>query len=180
MTPRCLTPLLALAVAVAAADAPAATPPEDEIPVAIAVPLGEQPVLRAHADGVQIYVCTVSGGVAQWTLKAPDAELRDAKGRIIVHHSAGPTWKHQDGSEITGKAVAHADAPDRRSIPWLLLAVVGHSGTGALAHVTHVQRIHTHDGQAPAAAQCDAAKQGSETRVPYTADYLFYAPVAHH
>jgi len=149
---------------------------DDEIPVEIAAPGGEQLVLRAHAEGVQIYACTVAGGVAQWTLKGPEAELRDGKGTVVVHHSAGPTWKHQDGSEITGKAVARADAPDRHSIPWLLLGVVGHGGTGTLAHVTHVQRIRTHDGQAPPAAQCDATKRGSETKVPYSADYLFYAP----
>ncbi|HYM28132.1 MAG TPA: DUF3455 domain-containing protein [Steroidobacteraceae bacterium] len=158
------------------AAAAAAAGADEELPLEIAAPAGEHLVLRTHAEGVQIYACAVTGGVAQWTLKAPEAELRDGKGPVIVHHSAGPTWKHQDGSEITGKAVAHADAPDRRSIPWLLLAVVGHAGTGTLAHVTHVQRIHTHGGEAPPAAQCDAAKQGSETRVPYRADYLFYAP----
>ena len=149
---------------------------DEELPLEIAAPAGEQLVLRAHAQGVQIYTCTVTGSAAQWTLKGPEAELRDDKGTVVVHHSAGPTWKHQDGSEITGKAVAHADAPDPHSIPWLLLGVVAHGGTGTLAHVTHVQRIHTHDGQAPPAAQCDAAKQGSEIRVPYSADYLFYAP----
>ena len=149
---------------------------DEELPLEIAAPAGEQLVLRAHAQGVQIYTCTVTGSAAQWTLKGPEAELRDDKGTVVVHHSAGPTWKHQDGSEITGKAVAHADAPDRHSIPWLLLGVVAHGGTGTLAHVTHVQRIHTHDGQAPPAAQCDATKQGSEIRVPYSADYLFYAP----
>ena len=177
MTDQCIrlqAVRMALCGAMAAAAAIASA--EEEIPLEIAAPAGEQLVLRAHAEGVQIYACTVTGGVAQWTLKGPEAELRDAKGTVVVHHSAGPTWKHQDGSEITGKAVAHADAPDRHSIPWLLLGVVGHGGTGTLAHVTHVQRIRTHDGQAPPAAQCDAAKQGSETQVPYSADYLFYAP----
>lgn len=179
MTPRCLTPPLALVAMALGSATAAAAAPEDEIPVAIAVPFGEQPVLRTHAQGVQIYACAVSGGVAQWTLKAPQADLRDARGELVVHHSAGPTWKHQDGSEITGRAAAHADAPDGHSIPWLLLAVVGHSGAGVLAHVTHVQRIHTHGGQAPPAAECDAAKQGIEKRVVYSADYVFYSPAAH-
>jgi len=165
---------IALGGAMAAAAAIAGA--DDEIPVEIAAPGGEQLVLRAHAEGVQIYACTVAGGVAQWTLKGPEAELRDGKGTVVVHHSAGPTWKHQDGSEITGKAVARADAPDRHSIPWLLLGVVGHGGTGTLAHVTHVQRIHTRGGQAPPAAECEAATQGTERKVSYSADYLFYAP----
>ncbi len=177
MTDRCIRlPAVRMALGAALAAAATIASAAEDIPLEIAVPAGEQLVLRAHADGVQIYTCTVIGAVAQWTLKGPEAQLRDTKGAVVVHHSAGPTWKHLDGSEITGKAVAHADAPDRHSIPWLLLGVVGHGGAGTLAHVTHVQRIHTHDGQAPPPAQCDAAKQGTETRVTYSADYLFYAP----
>ena len=72
--------------------------------------------------------------------------------------------------------MARAEPPDGRAIPWLLLAVVGHSGAGTLAHVTHVQRIHTRGGLAPAAEPCDASKRDAEVRVPYSADYLFYAP----
>jgi hypothetical protein len=167
--------LLSAAAVLLPAAAPAAPAPAEELPLEIAAPAGERLLLRAHAEGVQIYVCTLSAGAAQWTLKAPEAELRDAKGAVIIHHAAGPSWKHQDGSEITGKAVARADSPEH-SIPWLLLAVIGHSGGGTLAHVTHVQRIHTQGGQAPPAARCDAARQASEVRVPYSADYLFYDP----
>jgi len=42
--------------------------------------------------------------------------------------------------------------------------------------VTHVQRIRTQGGVAPPATECAAARQGSEARIPYRADYLFYAP----
>ena len=177
ITPRITPSLLPLAALLAVA-APGVAAPADEVPVEINAPGGEQLILRAHAEGVQIYVCTATPATTQWTLKAPEAELRDARGKVVIHHSAGPSWKHQDGSEITGKAVARADSPDHTSVPWLLLAVIAHSGPGVLAHVTHVQRIHTHGGQPPPAAQCAGAKVNTEARVRYAADYLFYAPVA--
>jgi hypothetical protein len=61
-----------------------------------------------------------------------EAELKDRNGNVIGSHSAGPTWKLQDGSEVSGKALAHVDSPDPASIPWLLVNVVNHSGKGAL------------------------------------------------
>jgi Protein of unknown function (DUF3455) len=152
----------------------AAEPPA--VPDSLKVPAGEQLILEGHAKGVQIYTCQAgSDGQPAWTLKAPDAELRNSKGALIIHHFEGPTWKHKDGSAVTGKAVARADAPDRSAVPWLLLTATGHSGSGVLAQVTSVQRLHTQGGQAPATG-CDAGKIGTETRSSYTADYYFYAP----
>jgi hypothetical protein len=63
-----------------------------------------------------------------WVLKAPEAESTDATGKQIVHHFAGPAWKHIDGSEVTGKVVAQQDAPKPDAIPWLLLAAASHTG----------------------------------------------------
>jgi hypothetical protein len=147
-----------------------------QVPNSIRAPVGEELVLQAHGSGVQIYVCQeASAGRARWILKAPDAVLRDSKGAVIIQHYAGPTWKHNDGSTVTGKAVAHADSPDPGSIPWLLVAATDHSGTGILAHVTSVQRIHTKGGQPPAAATCDGSKLGTEARSAYSADYYFYS-----
>jgi hypothetical protein len=147
------------------------------LPQAIRAPAGERLVLRTHASGVQIYACAAAAdGRLQWTLKAPDAELRDARGRLIIHHFAGPAWKHNDGSEVTARVVARSDAPDQESVPWLLLEAVSHAGNGVLTPVTHIQRVHTHGGLPPPAAECTAAKQSSEARMAYTADYYFYAP----
>jgi Protein of unknown function (DUF3455) len=147
-----------------------------QVPNSIRPPASEELVLQAHGSGAQIYVCReASDGQARWILKAPDAVLRDSKGAVIIHHYAGPTWKHQDGSTVTGKTVAHADSPDPGSIPWLLVAATDHSGTGILAHVTSVQRIHTRGGQPPPAATCDGSKLGTEARSAYSADYYFYS-----
>ncbi len=154
-------------------------PPPPPVPEAIRAPAGERLVLATHATGAQIYLCaSAADGQSQWTLKAPDAELHDGKGAVIGHHYAGPAWKLNDGSEVTGKALAHVNSPDPQSIAWLLLSVVSHAGKGVLTAVTHIQRINTHGGQPPPATQCDATKRNSETRSAYSADYYFYAPEA--
>jgi Protein of unknown function (DUF3455) len=149
-----------------------------EVPDAIKVRPGERVLLRARASGVQIYVCGRSAdGKPEWTLKAPEAELLDEQGAVIGHHGAGPSWRHRDGSAVTGKATAHVDAPDRGSIPWLLVAATSHTGQGVLARVTSVQRINTKGGEPPAASSCSSSGTGrkvKEARVPYRADYYFY------
>jgi hypothetical protein len=145
------------------------------VPVAIQAPPGEQVVLLAHASGSQIYTCQAADGKFAWTLKAPDAELKDEKGKVIGSHFAGPTWKLNDASEVTGKAAAHVDSPDAGSIPWLLVKAVGHSGDGMLANVTTIQRLNTHGGKPPDAG-CDASHPDAETKSSYTADYYFYSP----
>jgi len=157
------------------AGAHAASAPD--VPDQIKAPATEKLVFRAHASGAQIYVCQQGAdGKAQWTLKAPEAQLLDPRGAVVGHHYAGPTWRHNDGSEVTGKASAKADSPDPDSIPWLLITATGHSGAGVFAQVMSIQRIHTKGGHAPEAASCDSSKLGAETKIPYTADYYFYAP----
>jgi hypothetical protein len=158
-----------------AKDAPMKESPPD-VPDAIQAPGGEEVVLYAHATGSQIYTCQAApDGKFGWTLKAPEAELHDRKDKVIGQHSAGPSWKLKDGSEVTGKAAAKVDALDSGSIPWLLVKVVGHTGNGQLANVTTIQRVHTHGGQPPAEG-CDAAHKDAETKSSYSADYYFYAP----
>ena len=147
-----------------------------DVPDKIKAPAGEEVVLQVHAAGSQIYVCQAgTDGMFAWTLKAPEAELRDQQGAIIGRHFAGPTWKHNDGSEVTGKAAAKVDSPDADSIPWLLVTATDHSGDGVLGHVTSIQRIRTKGGQPPA-EDCNASKQNREIKSSYTADYYFYAP----
>src|SRR6266851_2959345 len=88
-------------------------PVRPEVPESLKAPTGEEVVLAAHATGTQIYVCQL--GTDQkyaWVFKAPEAELTDATGKKIIHHSAGPTWKHIDGSEVKAKVVAKQDAPN--------------------------------------------------------------------
>jgi len=146
-----------------------------QVPPQIQAPANEQFLLQVHAKGDQVYTC--KEGVTQfaWTLKAPDAQLLDKDGKPFGKHFAGPSWEASDGSRVTGKAVANAPSPDADSIPWLLVNIVNHEGTGVLSRATSIQRLNTKGGKAPASG-CDAAHAGQEVRVPYSADYLFYAP----
>jgi hypothetical protein len=146
-----------------------------DVPDKLAAPATEEVVLRARATGFQIYVCQAgSDQKLVWILKAPEADLFDGDGKSIGHHYAGPTWKHSDGSEVTGKVAARQDSPDADAIPWLLLSATGHSGSGMLSRVTTIQRINTKGGQAPKTASCDDSHRGDETKSAYTADYYFY------
>ena len=138
-------------------------------------PANEQLLLQVHAKGDQVYACKADGTQFIWVLKAPDAHLFDKDGKPFGRHFAGPAWEASDGSRVTGKAIANAPSPDPDSIPWLLVSVVGHEGNGVLARITSIQRLNTRGGKAPASG-CDAAQAGQELRVPYSADYLFYAP----
>ena len=174
-----ITKLLPIAILLGvAAQAGGQALPRPDVPDKIKAPANEQVVLMAHGSGAQIYVCHAGAdGKPAWSLKAPEAELRDSQGAVIGRHSAGPTWKDKDGSEITGKAAARVNAPESASIQWLLLAVTEHSGKkGVLSHVTSVQRINTQGGLPPADADCNTSKLNSEVKSPYTADYYFYAP----
>jgi len=142
-----------------------------EVPQQIQPPANEQLLLRVHAKGDQIYNCKGDGAQFTWTLKAPDARLFDKDGKPF----AGPSWEANDGSRVTGKAIPTAPSPDADSIPWLLVNVLTHDGSGVLSRATAIQRLNTKGGKAPASG-CDASHAGQEVRVPYSADYLFYAP----
>jgi hypothetical protein len=146
-----------------------------QAPPQIQPPANEQLLLQLHAKGDQIYTCKGDAAQAVWALKAPDAQLFDKDGTPFGKHFAGPSWEASDGSRVTGKAVANVPSPDADSIPWLLVNVVGHEGSGVLSRATSIQRINTKGGKAPASG-CDAAHVGQEMRVAYSADYLFYAP----
>jgi len=111
-----------------------------------------------------------------WLFKAPEAQLTDSAGKKIVHHSRGPTWKHVDGSEVTGKVISKQDAPRPYAIPWLLLAAASHTGEGIFSRVTSIRRIRTEGGVPPSANTCDASAKGKESRSAYSADYYFYQP----
>lgn len=146
------------------------------VPDSIQPPAGEDLVLMARATGFQIYVCRPDAqGKPAWTLKAPEAQLFDKQGKVIGKHFGGPTWQLNDGSQVTGKMAAKVDSPDPKAIPWLLVAATGHSGNGALSHVTSIQRINTVAGLSPAAADCSQQSGEAEFKSNYSADYYFYA-----
>src|SRR5205807_1853355 len=77
-----------------------------------------------------------AGKHVEGTLEGPEAELKDGKDKVIGQHTAAPTWKLEDGSEVRGKPAAQVDSLDSESVPWLRIDVLSNSGKGALANVT--------------------------------------------
>jgi hypothetical protein len=147
---------------------------ETSIPEQIKVPASYSPVLTAHAKGDQIYQCSLNKSEYAWETKAPDAKLFDAQGNIVGNHTAGPLWEYKEGSRVVGKVVKKIDMAPGSAISWLLVEVVSHKGDGLFSNVSYINRINTHGGLAPTSG-CDANHLGSEKRVPYTADYVFYS-----
>src|SRR5258708_2865851 len=87
----------------------------DAIPDALQPPVGQVLALATRATGVQIYECKAAKDDPtqfSWTLKAPEAELKDLSGKPVGKHYAGPTWDASDGSKEMGDAVAKHAAPN--------------------------------------------------------------------
>jgi hypothetical protein len=138
-------------------------------------PKGAPTLLEALADGVQIYVCEAKGSGYEWVFKSPEANLFDRTGRQIGQHYAGPTWMTADRASVVGEVVAKADAPKPGAVPWLLLRATSHVGTGPVASAAFIRRSDTAGGVAPTGG-CDAAHNGEQARMHYSALYEFIGP----
>jgi hypothetical protein len=137
----------------------------------IPVPENSAVVLAVASEGVQIYESkpNPSGGI-QWSLKAPEAELKSASGEVLGKHTGGPSWTLNDGSGIVGSLPPLKNVAAPGSIPWLLLAVKSKSGSGTLDKVDYVMRVATEGGVAPT----DVPRaEGVTVRVKYHAIYIF-------
>lgn len=169
MLPLCA----ALTAGTISACAPRNTAPDPVFPAALVPPGNPAPFLRTTGRGVQIYTCQVSNGAATWTLRAPQAVLIDESGAPAGSHGAGPSWTATDGSVVVGTRLASVNSPDAGAIPWLLLSAKPSSSEGLFSRVTYIQRLDTVGGVAPASG-CIAQTAGAETRVNYSATYLFF------
>jgi hypothetical protein len=115
------------------------------------VPTDQRLVFKSAARGSQIYICQqipADRSQFEWKLKAPEAKLFDAQGKVVGKHYAGPT-------------------------PWLLLQVKSTTGKGKFTNVKWVQRLNTTGGIA--SPECNRDRLNTEISVPYTADYYFYS-----
>jgi hypothetical protein len=152
--------------------------PPPQVPDILKVPDGHTVKLKALGKGVQIYECKATAADPRkfdWSFTAPEADLTNEKEEKIGKHYAGPTWEANDGTKVIGELPPkRADASRPNAVPWLLLKAKTNEGTGKFASVTYIQRVDTDGGLAPACG-CDQAHVKTEVRVPYTANYYFYA-----
>jgi hypothetical protein len=139
----------------------------------LAAPEGTKLSFHTFATGDQIY----RWNGTSWVFVAPSADLfadATATGAVGTHF-AGPTWLSNSGSAVVGAVAKRCPAPGN-AIPWLLLSAVSSTGPGIFDGTTHIQRLNTVGGSAPAEP---GSFLGEERRVPYTADYYFYRGTAH-
>lgn len=153
-------------------------PPVDNasLPEAVRAPAGARQTMWTVGAGEITYECREkkdAAGQFEWAFVAPVATLKDRSGAIVGRYYAGPTWEANDGSKVTGKQLAVAPAAPG-NIPLQLVKAEPASGSGAMQGVSHIQRLQTRGGVAPAAA-CTGGNRGERRQVAYQADYVFYA-----
>lgn len=147
------------------------------LPDAVKVPAGHKVAMETVGVGELTYECREKqqgAGQFEWAFVGPEAALNDRSGRRVGKYYGPPaTWESTDGSKITGAQLATAPAAPG-SIPLQLVKANPAKGKGAMTNVTHIQRVATKGGAAPAIA-CDAGSKGRRQTVPYQADYIFWS-----
>jgi hypothetical protein len=171
MLQKFLTALIGAIALPLAQPALAETPTLDQLPAAIK-PAGQMVYLEVPATGVQVYTCGKNAaGAWAWNFKGPEAELFDIAKKKIGKHYGGPTWE-DDGGKVVAAVKGNAPAPGGNAIPWLLLDIKSSEGSGQFNEAKGILRVSTTAGLAPTQG-CDEAHAGKESRVDYTATYLF-------
>ncbi len=146
------------------------------LPAAVQVPAGHRVALETIGAGNITYECREKASAAgqyEWVFAGPMAELTDRQGRSIGRYFGPPaTWAASDGSAITGTQLAVAPGGDG-NIALQLVKANPASGDGVMKGISHVQRVTTRGGVAPAIT-CDAQGKGKREVVKYQADYIFW------
>jgi hypothetical protein len=140
----------------------------------IDVPPGTRLLFEAKGEGVQIYTCTQAQDGPKWILKAPDAQLLDAQGKVIGAHFAGPTWKLADGGQVQGEVIASVPSPNADAVAWLLLRAKPGTAAGSMDSVAFIRRTDTHGGVALKTGCQNPDDLGETIRAPYSATYSFF------
>ena len=176
--------LLAAAVAAALAatlSACASAPPmpmfsQAALPDAVKVPAGHAVAMETVGVGEITYECKAKAAMAgefEWVFVGPKAVLNDRSGKMVGSYYGPPaTWQAADGSKITGTQLAVAPSSPG-NIPLQLVKANAAMGSGAMTGISHIQRVATKGGVAPA-MPCAATSMGQKQVVAYQADYIFY------
>ena len=180
------TRLLLAAAVVAALSACASTPPIPmpmfslaALPDAVKVPAGHAVAMETVGVGEITYECrakagpTAMAGEFEWVFVGPKAVLNNRSGRAVGSYYGPPaTWEAADGSKITGAQLAVAPS-SAGNIPLQLVKANAAMGVGAMSGISHIQRVATKGGVAPA-MPCASASMGQRQVVAYQADYIFW------
>ena len=164
--------VLTLCLAAAAALPAAAIPEPSGATARIRPSAAEEAAFVLAAQGVHVFECKPVASGYSWTFVAPDVTLYDG-GRSVATQTVPNQWESTSDRSSVAATVRSTQAPAAESLPWALMSAAPLSETGLFAGVTSIQRVNTTGGVAPASG-CTESAVGSETRVPFTADYYFY------
>lgn len=149
---------------------------QSTVNASVQVPAGNRVAMETHAIGEITYECRAKKDMAgqyEWVFAGPDAKLMDRMGKQVGRYYGPPaTWESMDGSKITATQLAVSPG-GTGNIPHQLVRANPAMGSGAMQGVTHVQRVATSGGVAPAMA-CAASNMGAKQIVKYEADYIFW------
>jgi hypothetical protein len=139
----------------------------------------EVPAFRLQASGVQIYECRAlltNPDRFAWQAVAPDVTLADpgTGGDVAVLRSVD-LWNSLTDRSSVSAVLRATQSAGTRNLPWTYMRAIPTAADGMFAGVTSIQRVNTNGGAAPATG-CAADTAGSESRVPFSAEYYFYKP----
>ena len=175
-----LTAMATLATLGACASTPMSPFMQESLPDAVKVPAGHRVAMETVGVGEITYECKAKVPSAaqmaeafEWVFAGPKAALNDRSGKTVGSYFGPPaTWAALDGSKLTGTQLAVAPA-GMGNIPLQLVKANPAMGEGAMAGVTHIQRVATKGGVAPA-LPCASGNAGQKQVVAYQADYIFW------
>ena len=149
------------------------------LPDAVKVPAGHAVAMETVGVGEITYECKAkaamgtTAGEYEWVFVGPKAVLNNRSGKMVGSYYGPPaTWEAADGSKITGTQLAVAPS-SAGNIPLQLVKANPAMGMGAMSGISHIQRVATRGGVAPA-MPCAAANMGQKQVVAYQSDYIFY------
>src|SRR5574343_23874 len=149
---------------------------QSSLPTAVQVPAGQRIAMETVGAGDITYECRAKKDMPsafEWVFVGPDAKLMDRSGKLVGRYYGPPaTWESNDGSKVTATQLAVAPAGNG-NIPLQLVKANPAMGMGAMQGVTHIQRVATQGGVAPART-CDGMAKGQREIVRYQADYIFW------
>lgn len=149
------------------------------VPEAVKVPAGHRAVMETVGVGEITYECRAKkdmAGAFEWVFVGPEARLLDRSGKDVGRYYGPPaTWASNDGSRLTGTQLAVAPGGEG-NIPLQLVKANPAMGMGAMQGVSHIQRLATRGGVAPATAG-GMGNVGQKSVVKYQADYIFWRAV---
>jgi hypothetical protein len=149
---------------------------QDGLPEAVRVPAGHVVAMETVGTGEITYECKAKATMAgeyEWVFVGPQAVLKNRMGTAVGKYYGPPaTWEAMDGSKLTATQLAVAPA-GAGNIPLQLVKANPAMGSGAMTGVSHIQRVATRGGAAPAMS-CAAASMGQRQVVAYQADYVFW------